>query len=134
MAFCEALLLLRTSRLRRIPSVQQAIGIVAAELLEEIQQRKQLWVDATLRIGERMDRSRSQHRWPVIERETSSHRYEAVVRISEAIAACREPEELASTLADEIGDFLHFDHLYFAVLKENSKEIEYLVWGKASLP
>jgi formate hydrogenlyase transcriptional activator len=71
---------------------------------------------------------------PVIARETSSHRYEAVVRISEAIAACREPEELASTLADEIGDFLHFDHLYLTVLKENSKEIEYLVWGKGSLP
>src|SRR5579863_10167449 len=70
----------------------------------------------------------------VIARETSSHRYEAVVRISEAIAACREPEELASTLADEIGDFFHFDHLYLTVFKENSKEIEYLVWGKGSLP
>jgi formate hydrogenlyase transcriptional activator len=71
---------------------------------------------------------------PVIARETSSPRYEAVVRISEAIAACREPEELARTLADEIGDFLHFDHLYLTVFKENSKEIEYLVWGKGSLP
>jgi formate hydrogenlyase transcriptional activator len=71
---------------------------------------------------------------PVIVRETSSHRYEAVVRISEAIAACRDPEELAGTLADEICDFLHFDHLYLAVLKENSKEIEYLVWGKGFLP
>jgi formate hydrogenlyase transcriptional activator len=71
---------------------------------------------------------------PVIARETSSHRYEAVMRISEAIAACREAEELAGTLADEIGAFLHFDHLYFTVLKENSKEIEYLVWGKGPLP
>src|SRR5580658_11257695 len=71
---------------------------------------------------------------PVIERETSSHRYEAVVRISEAIAACRDPEELASTLADEIGDFLHFDHLFLTVFKEDSKEIEYLVWGKGVLP
>jgi formate hydrogenlyase transcriptional activator len=71
---------------------------------------------------------------PVIERETSSHRYEAVVRISEAIAACRDPEELASTLADEIGDFLHFDHLFLTVFKEDSKEIEYLVWGKGALP
>jgi formate hydrogenlyase transcriptional activator len=70
----------------------------------------------------------------VIARETSSSRYEAVMRISEAIAACREPEELARTLADEIGDFLHFNHLYLTVLKENSKEIEYLVWGKGSLP
>src|ERR1700728_1907194 len=71
---------------------------------------------------------------PVIARETSSHRYEAVMRVSEAIAACREPEELARTLADEIGRFLHFDHLYFTVFKENSREIEYLVWGKGSVP
>ncbi len=71
---------------------------------------------------------------PVIARETSSPHYEAVMRISEAIAACREPGELASTLADEIGDFFHFDHLYLAVFKENSREIEYLVWGKGSLP
>jgi hypothetical protein len=59
---------------------------------------------------------------PAIARETSSHRYEAVMRISEAIAACREPEELASTLADEIGDFLHFDLLYLYLKRtpENS--------------
>jgi formate hydrogenlyase transcriptional activator len=68
--------------------------------------------------------------WP----QSDSHRYEAVLRISEAIAACREPEELATTLASEIGKFLHFDHLYFVVVKENSKEIEYLVWGKGQLP
>jgi hypothetical protein len=36
--------------------VQQTIGTAATELLEEIQQRKQLWLDTTLRIGERMDR------------------------------------------------------------------------------
>ena len=66
--------------------------------------------------------------------ESDSHRYKAVLRISEAIAACREPEELARTLADEIGKFLHFDHLYFIVLKEDSTEIEYLVWGKGPIP
>jgi transcriptional regulator with GAF, ATPase, and Fis domain len=71
---------------------------------------------------------------PIIAPQSDSHRYEAVVRISEAIAACREPEELARTLADEIGKFLQFDHLYFIVLKENSKEIEYLVWGKGPIP
>jgi formate hydrogenlyase transcriptional activator len=71
---------------------------------------------------------------PVIAGEASTHRYEAVMRISEAIAACREPEELASTLAKELGDFLHFDQLYLAVFKDNLKEIEYLVWGKGSLP
>ena len=65
---------------------------------------------------------------------SDTRRYEAVVRISEAIAACREPEELATTLAEEIGKFLNFDHLYFVVLKENSKEIEYILWGKGPIP
>jgi len=70
----------------------------------------------------------------IIASQGDSHRYEAVLRISEAIAACREPEELARTLADEIGKLLHFDHLYFVVVKQNSKEIEYMVWGKGPLP
>jgi formate hydrogenlyase transcriptional activator len=70
----------------------------------------------------------------IIAPQGDSHRYEAVLRISEAIAACREPEELARTLADEIGKLLHFDHLYFVVVKQNSKEIEYMVWGKGPLP
>jgi hypothetical protein len=69
-----------------------------------------------------------------IAHESKSRCYEAVLRIGEALAACREPEELATTLADEIGEFLQFDHLYFAVVKENSKEIEYLVWRKGPLP
>jgi hypothetical protein len=46
---------------------------------------------------------------PIIAPQSDTRRYEAVVRISEAIAACREPEELATTLASEIGKFLHFD-------------------------
>jgi formate hydrogenlyase transcriptional activator len=71
---------------------------------------------------------------PIIGPQSDTHRYAAVLRISEAIAACREPEELATTLASEIGKFLQFDHLYFVVLKEKSKEIEYLVWGKGPLP
>ena len=70
----------------------------------------------------------------IIAPQSDSHRYEAVLRISEAIAACREPEELAKTLADQIGKLLNFDHLYFVVVKENSEEIEYLVWGKGPLP
>ena len=69
----------------------------------------------------------------MIEPQSDSLRYGAVLRISEAIAACREPEELARTLADEIGKFLQFDHLYFIVFKENSKEIEYHVWGKGPI-
>src|SRR3989442_1852463 len=71
---------------------------------------------------------------PIVESQTGSYRYEAIVRISETIAACREPEEMATTLASEIGKFLHFDHLYFVVLKENSTEIEDFLWGKRPIP
>jgi formate hydrogenlyase transcriptional activator len=62
------------------------------------------------------------------------HRYKAVVRISEAIAACREPEELAESLASQLDNFLHFDHLHLVVLKENSKEIEYRLTAKRGVP
>jgi hypothetical protein len=31
---------------------------------------------------------------PIVESQTDSYRYEAIVRISEAIAACGEPKEL----------------------------------------
>jgi len=71
---------------------------------------------------------------PIIASPSDSHRYKAVLRISEVIAACLEPKELATTLADEIGKFLNFDHLFFVVVKKNTQEIEYLVWGKGPLP
>ena len=70
----------------------------------------------------------------IIPRESGSERYDAVLRVSEALCTSCEPEDLAKTLANEIGDFLHFDHLHLLVLKENSTELEYLVWGKGALP
>jgi formate hydrogenlyase transcriptional activator len=70
---------------------------------------------------------------PTIAPRSDTHRYKAVVRISEAIAACREPEELAKSLANELDKFLHFDHLHLTVLKENSKEIEYRASGKRDM-
>jgi formate hydrogenlyase transcriptional activator len=66
--------------------------------------------------------------------QSDMHRYKAVVRISEAIAACREPEELAESLANELDNFLHFDHLHLTVLKENSKEVEYRASAKRDMP
>ncbi len=92
-----------------------------------------IWSEYTTPSGECVD-SKAMGTELVIAPESDSHRYEAVLRLSEVITACREPEELARTLADEIGKFLQFDHLYFVVAKENSKEIEYLVWGKGPLP
>ena len=62
--------------------------------------------------------------------ESSTRRYEAVVRISEALVECREPEEFAKTLAGLLGEFLSFDHLDLLIFKENSREIEWHAWGK----
>ncbi len=90
----------------------------------------QWWGDAaggiapTFRPGEDMSIN------AVVAKESTCDRYEAVVRISEALAASGEPEELAKRLANELEEFLHFDHLYIAVLKENSKEVEYHVRGR----
>src|ERR1700741_29849 len=71
---------------------------------------------------------------PIIASQNDRCRFEAVVRISEAIAECREPDELARALADKISRFIHFDHLYFVVLEANSSQIECLAWGKGPLP
>lgn len=68
----------------------------------------------------------------IIPRETSSEWHDAVLRISEALCTCCEPEELAQSLANELDKLLHFDHLYLVVLKENSKEVEYRVCGKGT--
>jgi formate hydrogenlyase transcriptional activator len=65
--------------------------------------------------------------------ESNAQRYGAVLRISEALSACREPEELAKALADQLNDFLSFAHLDILVLKENSREIEWNAWGKGPL-
>ena len=65
---------------------------------------------------------------------SNTQRYEAVLRISQALSACREPEELARTLADQLIDFLSFDHLDVVIFKENSTEVEWQAWGKGPLP
>jgi formate hydrogenlyase transcriptional activator len=70
----------------------------------------------------------------MLERQNSNERYDAVLRISEALCTSCDPEELAKSLANELDQFLHFDHLHLTVLKENSREIAYRVRGKGSLP
>jgi hypothetical protein len=69
-------------------------------------------------------------RTPVAE---NGRRYEAVLRLSEALSACRQPEELTRTLFEQLSGFLHFLHFYILVFKENSKEIEWYALGKSVL-
>ncbi len=56
-------------------------------------------------------------------------RYEAVLRISEALSACSEPEELTRILSEQLRGFLEFFQFYIIVYRENSTEIEWAVVG-----
>src|SRR6266566_3727344 len=57
-------------------------------------------------------------------------RYEALLRLSEALSACREPEELTKILAEELREFLEFSGFYIIVYKKNSTEVEWAVLGQ----
>ena len=56
-------------------------------------------------------------------------RYEALLRISEALSACREPEDLTRILSEQLHEFLDFFQFYIIVYKENSTEVEWAVVG-----
>jgi formate hydrogenlyase transcriptional activator len=64
---------------------------------------------------------------------TNAQRYEALIRISEALSACGEPEELSRVLADQLRELISFDHLDVLVFKENSNEIEWHGWGEGPI-
>jgi formate hydrogenlyase transcriptional activator len=56
-------------------------------------------------------------------------RYEAVLRISEALSACREPEDLTKILSEQLREFLDFFQFYVIVYGENSSDVEWAVIG-----
>jgi PAS domain S-box-containing protein len=57
-------------------------------------------------------------------------RYEAVLRLSEALSQCRDPEDLTTILSEELPEFLTFLQFYIVVYKENSDEVEWAVVGQ----
>src|SRR5580700_4847810 len=61
---------------------------------------------------------------------STGRRYEAVLRLSEALSQCREPEELTRILSDQLREFLEFLQFYIIVYKENSAEVEWAVVGR----
>ena len=60
---------------------------------------------------------------------TRGGRYEAVLRISEALSACRETEDLTRILSEQLREFLDFFQFYIVCYKENSTEVEWAVVG-----
>jgi formate hydrogenlyase transcriptional activator len=60
---------------------------------------------------------------------TDAERYEALLRISEALSSCGEPEGMTRVLADQLRGLISFDHLDVLIFKEDSNEIEWHGWG-----
>ena len=64
------------------------------------------------------------------EPQVAGRRYEAVLRLSEALSQCRDPEDLTAILSRELREFLTFLQFYIVVYKENSDEVEWAVVGR----
>jgi PAS domain S-box-containing protein len=61
---------------------------------------------------------------------SDGRRYEAVLRLSEALSVCTEPEELTKILSEQLSEFLDFLQFYIIVYKEKSSEVEWAVVGR----
>src|SRR5271156_6087463 len=61
---------------------------------------------------------------------STGRRYEAVLRLSEALSQCREPEDLTKVLSDQLREFLEFLQFYIIVYKAHSTEVEWAVVGR----
>jgi formate hydrogenlyase transcriptional activator len=64
---------------------------------------------------------------------TDAERYAALFRVSGALSACGEPEQLARVLVDQLRGLISFDPLDVLILKENSSEIEWRGRGEGAI-
>ena len=62
--------------------------------------------------------------------QSDGRRYEAVLRLSEALSVCLEPEDLTTILSEQLREFLAFLQFYIIVYKEKSSEVEWAVVGR----
>jgi PAS domain S-box-containing protein len=61
---------------------------------------------------------------------SDGRRYEAVLRLSEALSVSPEPEDLTKILSEQLREFLAFLQFYIIVYKEKSSEVEWAVVGR----
>ena len=61
---------------------------------------------------------------------SDGRRYEAVLRLSEALSLCSESEDLTKILSEQLRGFLDFLQFYIIVYKERSSEVEWAVVGQ----
>jgi len=57
-------------------------------------------------------------------------RYDALLRLSEVLSECRDPEDLTKIISDQLRDYLEFLQFYIIVYRENSDEVEWGVVGR----
>ena len=65
-----------------------------------------------------------------IQPRSDGQRYEAVLRLSEALSVCTEPEDLTKILSEELHEFVDFLQFYIIVYKEKSSDVEWAVVGR----
>ena len=53
-----------------------------------------------------------------------------MLRLSEALSVCTEPEDLTTLLSEQLREFLAFLQFYIIVYKEKSSEVEWAVVGR----
>ncbi len=61
---------------------------------------------------------------------STARRYDAVLRLSEFLSECRDPEDLTKVLSEQLREYLEFLQFYIVVYKENSDEVEWAVVGR----
>src|SRR6266702_6986009 len=57
--------------------------------------------------------------------ESSIHRYEALLRASNAIATCRDGQAVIQRFADELRKFVKFDYILITVVDNGSGEVRW---------
>jgi PAS domain S-box-containing protein len=60
----------------------------------------------------------------------TERRYDALLRLSEVLSRCREPEDLTTVLSEQLRGCLEFLQFYIVLYQENSGEVEWAVVGR----
>jgi PAS domain S-box-containing protein len=63
-------------------------------------------------------------------RGNAERRYDAVVRLSEVLSQCRDPEDLTTILPEQLRGCLDFQRFHIVIYKENSDEVVWALLGR----
>lgn len=61
---------------------------------------------------------------------SAERRYDALLRLSEVLSRCQDPEDFTALLSEQLRDCLEFLHFHLIVYQENSEAVEWAVIGR----